>query len=104
MSSLDTALYSSLNCIDINKILPGLYIAALHILDSTRNTVNQEQNTRLHADTYVNIAEQQCMNHCYMQRQGDTQTYTAETKQNMKVYVLHGYNNETRNIQITLWK
>lgn len=52
----------------------------------------------------VNFTEQPCMNHCYMQRQGDTQTHTAEPKQNMKVYVLLDYNNETRNIQITLWK
>lgn len=72
MSSLDTALHSSLNCVDINKILPGSYIAALHILDSTRDTVNQEQNIGIHADTYENIAEQQCMNHCYMKRHPNT--------------------------------
>ena len=83
MSSLDTPLQSSLNCVDTNKILTGLYIAAVHILDSTHNTVNQEQNTGLRADTYVNIAEQQCMNHCYMQKQRETQTHTAEPKQNM---------------------
>ena len=104
MSSLDTPLQSSLNCVDTNKILTGLYIAAVHILDSTHNTVNQEQNTGLHADTYVNIAEQQCMNHCYMQKQRETQTHTAEPKQSMKVYVLHDYNNETQNTKITLWQ
>lgn len=71
MSSLDTALYSSLNCIDINKKYSGLYIAALHILDSIHNTVSQQQYTGLHPGAHVNITKQPCMNHHYMKREGD---------------------------------